>query len=102
MGSSLNKGYFSNFMESFFETYSELQCMIDCFLRSAPSLPIVARLTMKTQKLPVRYNAEELSLIVSPLPLDAHRRVSRLMLKTKTPCEVQCRGALNENLTIAS
>ena len=57
--------------------------MIDCFLRKASSLPITTRLMIKTQRLPVRYNAGELSLRVSPLPLDAHRRVSRLMMKTQ-------------------
>ena len=38
---------------------------------------------IRTQRLPVRYNAGELSLNVSPLLLDAHRRVSRLMMKTQ-------------------
>ena len=36
---------------------------------------------MKTQRLPMWYNAGELSLRVSPLSLDAHRRVSRRMMK---------------------
>ena len=34
-------------------------------------------------RLLVRYNAEELSMRVSSLPLDAHRRVSTLKLKTQ-------------------
>ena len=37
---------------------------------------------VQTCALPI-YNAWELSLRVSPLPLDAQRRVSRLMLKTQ-------------------
>ena len=57
---------------------------------------------MKTQRLPVRYNVGELSLRVTPLSLDAHKRFSRLMLKIKTICEVPCWGALIENLTTAS
>ena len=47
------------------------------------------------QRLFVRYNVGKLSLRVSPLPLDAHRRVWRLMLKTMTPCKIQCIGDIS-------
>lgn len=35
---------------------------------------------------------------VSPLPPDGHRRILRLISKTKTPSEMQCVGTLSESL----